>query len=82
MKDRIVAIVSEVAELEDDVLNIPNLLSGGYLDSFTTLMLINSLEIEFGITFEFDDSLIENLDSVARIEDVIKRHLMANHEVG
>ena len=82
MKDRIVAIISDVAELEEDVVNIPNLISGGYLDSFSTLMLINSLEMEFGITFEFDDDLIENLDSVDKIKDVIKRHLTANKDVG
>ncbi len=75
MKDKIVMIISEVANLQGDILNIPNLISARYLDSFTTLMLINSLEMEFGIQFDFGDDLIENLDSVDRIEALIKGHL-------
>jgi len=77
MKDRIVAILRDASEVENDVFGIPNLISGGYLDSFATLMLINGLEMEFGVTFDFDDDLIENLDSVEKIEGLLKRKL--NH---
>ena len=77
MKDRIVAIIRDATEVEGDVFSIPNLISGGYLDSFATLMLINGLEMEFEVTFEFDDDLIENLDSLKKIEDLLIRKL--NH---
>ena len=56
----------------DNLENIPDLISGGHLDSFQTLILINSLELEFKVKFNFDDNLIKNLESLDNIEKLLK----------
>jgi acyl carrier protein len=49
------------------------LITGGILDSIATLKLVVFLEDRFGITVEAHEAGVENLDSVARIADLIAR---------
>lgn len=72
MREKIKKIIKDVVELDKEPENIPNLISGGYLDSFDTLMLINSLETEFKVKFDFGDDLIKNLESLDKIEQLLK----------
>jgi acyl carrier protein len=50
-------------ELKDDT----PLITGGVLDSISTLKLVSFLEDRFGITIEAHEAGVENLDSVALI---------------
>jgi 2-polyprenyl-3-methyl-5-hydroxy-6-metoxy-1,4-benzoquinol methylase len=72
MRERIKKIINEIKRLGDKTEKIPNLISGGYLDSFETLILINSLELEFKVKFDFSDNLVKNLDSLDKIENLLK----------
>jgi acyl carrier protein len=47
------------------------LITGGILDSISTLKLVNSLEDHFGVTVEAHEAGVENLDSLAQIERLI-----------
>lgn len=75
MTDKIKSLITEAAGKELDLDNIMNLISGRHLDSFSALILINSLESEFKVEFSFDDDLIGSLESVAGIEKLIRSKL-------
>lgn len=72
MRERIKKIINEINGLGDKSEKISNLISGGYLDSFETLILINSLESEFKVKFNFSDNLVKNLESLDKIENLLK----------
>jgi acyl carrier protein len=47
------------------------LITGGILDSISTLKLVNFLEDRFGVTVEAHEAGVDNLDSVAQIARLI-----------
>lgn len=47
------------------------LITGGILDSITTLKLVVYLEERFGITVEAHEAGVEHLDSIRQIADLI-----------
>ena len=51
------------SELRDDT----QLITGGILDSISTLKLVTFLEDRFGITVEAWEAAVDNLDSIHRI---------------
>lgn len=55
------------AELTDDT----PLITGGILDSISTLKLVVFLENEFGVTIEAHEAGVDNLDSVGQIARLI-----------
>ena len=55
------------AELTDQT----PLITGGILDSISTLKLVVFLEERFGVTIEAHEAGVENLDSVAQITRLI-----------
>ncbi len=72
MREKIINIINDISGLGEKVENISDLISGGHLDSFGILMLINTLEVEYNINFDFNDELFENLNSVNKIEKMLK----------
>lgn len=56
------------AELTDQT----PLITGGILDSISTLKLVVFLEEHFGITVEAHEAGVENLDSIRQIVDLIR----------
>ncbi len=54
-------------ELTDDT----PLITGGILDSISTLKLVSFLEDEFHVTVEAHEAGVENLDSLAQITRLI-----------
>ena len=60
-------------ELTDDT----PLITGGVLDSISTLKLVSFLEDEFQVTVEAHEAGVENLDSVARIARLIAAKTVA-----
>jgi len=71
MRNRIASVLKEMTGLEDEVETVEGLITNGYLDSFSALMLINTLELEYNINFDFDDNIYDNLDSLDKIEKLI-----------
>jgi acyl carrier protein len=55
------------SELTDDT----PLITGGILDSISTLKLVTFLEDEFGVTVEAYEAGVDNLDSVGQITRLI-----------
>jgi len=49
------------------------LITGGILDSISTLKLVVFLEEEFGVTVEAHEAGVDHLDSVGKIADLIQR---------
>jgi acyl carrier protein len=47
------------------------LITGGILDSISTLRLVTFLEDQFGITIEAHEAGVERLDSIERIEALV-----------
>lgn len=56
------------SELTDDT----PLITGGILDSISTLKLVNFLEEQFRITIEAHEAGVDNLDSVGQIVKLIQ----------
>jgi acyl carrier protein len=54
-------------ELRDDT----PLITGGILDSISTLKLVSFIEDHFGVTVEAHEAGVENLDSIRQIEALI-----------
>ncbi len=78
MKERIQNLLLEITDNELDIqtLNSAKLLSEGYLDSFHVLLLISDIEQEFDITFDFDDTLFEQIDTLASITKLIESKVL------
>jgi len=55
----------------DELTDETPLITGGILDSISTLKLVTFLEDRFGVTVEAYEAGVENLDSVARIGRLI-----------
>jgi acyl carrier protein len=58
-------------ESPDELTDDTPLITGGILDSISTLKLVSFLEDRFGITVEAHESGVENLDSVGQIARLI-----------
>ena len=60
--------------VQNDSMNIGNdtpLISGGIMDSISTLKLINFLEVKFNIEFQPHDVDRDNLDSINLIAEFV-----------
>ena len=75
MKEKIIAYLEEhfghpeVGAIQDDT----PLLSGGLIDSISALELVDFLEKTFGFEFEPHEVDQDNLDSVSKIMEFVKR---------
>jgi acyl carrier protein len=58
-------------ESPDELTDETPLITGGILDSISTLKLVNFLEDRFGITVEAHEAGVDNLDSVGQIARLI-----------
>lgn len=71
-------ILNEFLPGEDpaDLTDRTPLITGGVLDSITTLKLVVFLEEKFGITVEAHEAGVEHLDSIKQIANLVseKRH--------
>ena len=58
-------------ECPDELTDETPLITGGILDSISTLKLVAFLEDHFGVTVEAHEAGVENLDSVGQISRLI-----------
>ena len=55
----------------EELTNETPLISGGILDSISTLKLVTFLEDRFGVTVEAHEAGVDNLDSIGQISRLI-----------
>jgi acyl carrier protein len=58
-------------ESPDELTDETPLITGGVLDSISTLEMVSFLEDRFGITVEAHEAGVENLDSVGQIARLV-----------
>ena len=77
MEEKIKEIVVTVLELSQDDADMidenTDLMEYG-LDSMTCVEVVVNLEEEFGITFDEEDLLVENMATIAGIKDLVEKY--------
>ncbi len=77
MEEKLKKIVAAVLELSEDEAkklgSDTDLLELG-LDSMTCVEVVVNLEDEFGITVEEEDLLVENMSTITRLEELVKKY--------
>lgn len=77
MEEKLREIVARVLELsEEEAENLDreaDLMELG-LDSMTCVEVVVNLEDEFGITVEEEDLLVENMSTIARLEELVEKY--------
>jgi acyl carrier protein len=70
-------ILSEylAGENPDDLQDDTPLITGGILDSISTLRFVTQLESEFGVTLDARDAEYENLDTINAITTLVESKL-------
>lgn len=71
---KIVAAVLELSEDETEKLGSDSDLLELGLDSMTCVEVVVNLEEEFGITVEEEDLLVENMSTITRLEELVKKY--------
>lgn len=77
MEEKLMEIVATVLELPEDVaqrMDRNTDLTGLGLDSMTCVEIVVNLEEEFGITVEEEDLLVENMSTIALLEDLVEKY--------
>ena len=72
VKEKVLLILREVKPSKN-LENVPDIIEGGYLDSFDLMGLISSLSEQFSIEIDVDDMTPENFDSVEAIVAMVDR---------
>jgi acyl carrier protein len=72
-KEELVDLINEICQIDGNLENIQNLVSGGYLDSFNVLILITQLESKFSVSLEFNEDMFDQLDSVEKIYKLVNK---------
>lgn len=77
MEEKLREIVARVLELSEeqaeDLDRDTDLMELG-LDSMTCVEVVVNLEDEFGITVEEEDLLVENMSTIARLEELVEKY--------
>lgn len=60
---------------ETELEGVENLVSGGFLDSFTILTLIADIEGEFSISIDFDEDVFSKFESLESLIELVETEL-------
>ena len=72
-KEELVDLINVICQIDGNLENIQNLVSGGYLDSFNVLILITQLDSIFSVSLEFNEDMFDQLDSVEKIYKLVNK---------
>ena len=75
-KEKIIQILKEIKP-HKDLLEVNDIVEGGYIDSFELMMLITSLSEKFQVEIGIDEMTAENFNSVKAIAEMIDRLVSA-----
>ncbi|MDC1174978.1 acyl carrier protein [Bacteriovoracaceae bacterium] len=67
MKDKVINIIQEIEDIDEDISKIEGLITNGYLDSFGVLSLVAELENFFSVKLNGGSEVIKHLESVDSI---------------
>lgn len=74
MREEIIEILEEIMmDGPEDIGSCETLIDQGFLDSMDIVTLVMDLNNNFDVTISINDLLPENFNSVAAIEELIKR---------
>tara|TARA_B100000242_G_C42985552_1_gene457458 strand:+ start:585 stop:833 length:249 start_codon:yes stop_codon:yes gene_type:complete len=76
--DYLVEIVSDLSEVDPEVIKNSDLLEEGILDSMFIINLISLLENTYSISIEDSDILPENFNNINSIFKLLKRYANKN----
>lgn len=71
MKEKILALLEEALP-QIDFTSSDSLVDDGILDSLSIVTLVSELSMEFGITFDMESLMPENLNSIDAIVETVK----------
>ena len=71
-KEKVVDILNKVKPGKN-LEKVPDIIEGGYLDSFDLMALIENLSEQFGIEIDVDDMTPENFNSVDAIAALVEK---------
>lgn len=74
MKNKVIKILNEIRPEFDFSEPIENFNEAGMLDSFDIVMLVSSLDEEFGISIDGIDILPENFSTLSTIMDLLAKY--------
>lgn len=72
---RVKKIVNELNQQKIDLKNDTDLFVCGLLDSFGMITIIGQLEDEFAISFDNEDLIVQNFNSIQSMAENIKKYL-------
>lgn len=72
MKEQILKILADALP-QIDFTASDSLVDDGILDSLSIVTLVSELSIEFGVTFDMDELMPENLNSIDAIVETVKK---------
>ncbi len=73
IKGIIINILEESSSIDkEEILKVCNLISDEIIDSLGMIELISVLEKEFNIVFSEDDLILDNFETIDKIEDLIQ----------
>ena len=75
-KEKIIQILKEIKP-HKDLLEVNDIVEGGYIDSFELMMLITSLSEKFQVEIGIDEMTAENFNSVKAMAEMIDRLVSA-----
>ena len=71
MKERILELLSDALP-QIDFTSSDSLVDDGILDSLSIIALISELSMEFGVTFDMENLMPENLNSIDAIVETVQ----------
>ena len=71
MKERILELLSDALP-QIDFTSSDSLVDDGILDSLSIISLISELSMEFGVTFDMENLMPENLNSIDAIVETVQ----------
>lgn len=71
MKERILELLSDALP-QIDFTSSDSLVDDGILDSLSIVALISELSMEFGVTFDMENLMPENLNSIDAIVETVQ----------
>lgn len=72
MKERILELLADVLP-QIDFTSSDSLVDDGILDSISIVTMVSELSVEFGVTFDMEELMPENLNSIDAIVETVKK---------
>ena len=72
IQEQVISIMQQIKPTKD-LVDVTDIIEGGYLDSFELMSLIAQLSDDFGIEIDVDEIMPENFNSIDAITTMVER---------